>query len=162
MYSGIEINFEYNQNIINSRKLIKFIKECSQKKLVVRLWGSHVSTKTKPHSRGSQLEIFFLIKNLQKTNFILGGMGNGIYSYLYFKRLKKYFKKVRFATSIPLSLKSLKDLEKNFYKKIIFASDFPFNSYMSQKKIIIKIKSIIKNKNRLSFVLTKNAKKLLK
>jgi hypothetical protein len=162
LYSGIEINYEYNQNIINSKRLIKFIKECSKKKLIVRLWGSHISTKTKPNSRGSQLEIFFLIKNLQSTNFILGGMGNGIYSYLYYKGLKKYFKKVKFATSIPLSLKSLKVIEKSFYKKIIFGSDFPFNSFMSQKKIIIEIKSIIKNKERLSFILNKNAKKLLK
>ena len=75
----------------------------------MRLWGSHISLKTLPKSRGSQLEIFFIIKNLQKTNFILGGMGNGIYNYLYFKQLSKYFKNVSFATSVPLSLKSLEN-----------------------------------------------------
>ena len=134
LYNGVEINFEYNQNIIDSKKLISFLKKCSKKKLIVRLWGSHISLKTLPKSRGSQLEIFFIIKNLQKTNFILGGMGNGIYNYLYFKQLSKYFKNVSFATSVPLSLKSLENFEKFFFKKIVFASDFPFNSFMSQKK----------------------------
>ena len=136
-YKGIELLYDIHDDVVDISKILSFLKKCQKKNLIIKIWPVHSGkmSKSSPMLRGTINEVFYLISKLKKP-VILGGLGCGLINYLFFSKTKQVLNKTYFCTSIPFSLKNLKYLNKEMYKKTFFGSDYPFTGKKNFNDII--------------------------
>lgn len=115
------------------------------------------------YSKGDMpYNLFNLFANFPNTKIIAAHLGGMLFMYLLYSNTKPLIDNIYFDTSVSASMKMVKVASDIISEdKLIFGTDYPFNSNHSQKIMLNEIKSLDINKTKLEKCLSNNILNLL-